>query len=63
MENDLYAWRLVKAGEAVEAERQQLFGPDVAAIEEFHPRWDPVEKRIQPYSAVEQPSIPLSSDS
>jgi hypothetical protein len=45
--------------EAIEAEQQQLFGPDVAEVERFHPRWDAEEGRILRYDEVEQPPLPL----
>ena len=57
MENERIPWTvaLLRSSKAMRAEEEQRFGPDVAEFEEFHPRWDPVEKRIQPYDAVEQP--------
>lgn len=45
--------------EAVTAEQQQLFGPEVAAVERHHPRWSEEERRILRYDEVEQLPLPL----
>jgi hypothetical protein len=61
MESPWDVWQRC-ADEAVEAEQEQQFGPEVARYERFHPRWDPGERRILGYDEVVQPTLPLDFD-